>query len=166
MIFTSSYKKCYSKNSVSISGDKGKKVDYKGESFTALAPKLSFWQQWHDNIGKFPEEENNYFYIKSYYDLVLKKLDANEVFKKLNNKILLCYENNMEFCHRHIVAAWLELELDTTVPEIVTDKFGNMTIVNRPDWIKEMLENVIEKEKEPNHVKQFIKKFISKFEGE
>ena len=98
--------------------------------------------------------------------MVLKNLDANEVFKKLNNKILLCYENNMEFCHRHIVAAWLELELDTTVPEIVTDKFGNMTIVNRPDWIKEMLENVIEKEKEPNHVKQFIKKIISKFEGE
>lgn len=164
MIFTSSYKKCYSKNSISISGDKGKQVGYKGDSYLPLAPKLSFWQQWHDNIGKIPEEENNRFYIKNYYDLVLKTLDANEVFDKLNGKILLCYENNMEFCHRHIVAAWLELELDTTVPEVVTDKFGNITIVTRPEWIKEELQNIIEKEKESNNIKNFIKRFVLKLE--
>ena len=160
MIFTSSYKKCYSKNSISISRDKGKQVGYKGDSYLPLA--LSFWQQWHDNIGKIPEEENNRFYIKNYYDLVLKKLNANEVFDKLNGKILLCYENNMEFCHRHIVAAWLELELNTTVPEVVTDKFGNITIVTRPEWIKEELQNIIEKES--NNIKNFIKRFVLKLE--
>lgn len=162
MIFTSSYNKCFSKNSVSISSDKGESVNYNGECLSLLAPKLSFWQQWHDNIGKIPEEENNRLYIQNYYETVLKQLNPNEIFKKLNNKIVLSYENSID---RHIVAAWLEIELDTTVPEVVTDKFGNITISKRPDWIKEDLTSIIQNEKEQGHVKQFIKRFITKIEG-
>ena len=157
MIYTSSYNNCLKGNKVSISGDRGKNVGYQGICFPPLAPKLSFWKEWHNNIGKISEEENNYFYIKNYYNLVLKALDAKEIFKLFNNEtIFLCYEENNQFCHRHIVAYWLEKELGINVLEIKTDEFGNITILERPKWIKEMLDNVI-KEQE--------KKFVKKIEG-
>ena len=44
---------------ISISGDKGKSVNYNGNCFPALAPKLSFWTIWHENIGKINEQDNN-----------------------------------------------------------------------------------------------------------
>lgn len=165
MIYTSSYKKCLNGNKISISGDRGKSVGYQGECFPALDPKLSFWKIWHDNIGKIPKEENNYYYIKNYYELVLKDLDPNEILNLLNNKILLCYEDNMEFCHRHIIAYWIELELGISVPEVEVDEYGNMTILDRPIWVKEMLEKVIDENKK-NQIKTFVKKIISKIEGE
>lgn len=156
MLYTSSYKKCLNCNKISISGDRGKSVDYQGECFSALAPKLSFWKIWHENIGKIPEEENNCYYIKKYYELVLRDLDPNEILNLLNNKILLCYEDNMEFCHRHIVAYWLELELRISVPEVEVDEYGNITIFDRPIWIKEILKKVIEETKK-NQIKIFVK---------
>ena len=71
----------------------------------------------------------------------------DEILNLLNNKILLCYEDNMEFCHRHIVAYWLELELGISVPEVEVDEYGNITIFDRPIWIKEILKKVIEETK-------------------
>ena len=59
MIYTSSYdeQKRTIYKTYSISGDRGQKVNYKGEYYSKLAPKKSFWQVWHDNIGKISEEE-------------------------------------------------------------------------------------------------------------
>jgi len=37
---------------------------------------------------------------------VLDHMNARELAKELDNKILLCYEPDGEFCHRHIVAQW------------------------------------------------------------
>ena len=71
----------------------------------------------------------------------------------------------MEFCHRHIIAYWIELELGISVPEVEVDEYGNMTILDRPIWVKEMLEKVIDKNKK-NQIKTFVKKIISKIEGE
>ncbi len=157
MIYTGSYNNCLKGKKVSISGDRGKNVEYQGLCFPPLAPKLSFWKVWHNNIGKISEEENNYFYIKNYYNLVLKQLDSQEIYNLFNDgTIFLCYEDNNKFCHRHIVAYWLEKELEIKVPEIKVDEFGNITILERPKWIKEMLDEVI-KEQE--------KKFVKKIEG-
>ena len=36
----------------SISGNRGKDANYQGKCYPELAPKLSFWKVWHDNIGK------------------------------------------------------------------------------------------------------------------
>lgn len=75
--------------------------------FSLLAPKLSFWKVWHknQNFGMISEEENNKYYVEHYYEQVLLKLDPEEIYRELDNSILLCYEENTEFCHRHIVAA-------------------------------------------------------------
>ena len=37
-----------------------------------------------------------------------------------SDAILLCYESPEKFCHRHIVAWWIEYELGVSVPEIST----------------------------------------------
>ena len=165
MIYTSSYKNCLVGNKVSISGDRGRIFDYQGLCFPALAPKMSFWKEWHRNIGNVEESENNYFYVKNYYELVLKNLDPNEIVKILgNDSILLCYEDNNEFCHRHIVAYWLELELGIIVPEIKVDEFGNITFLDHPVWIKDMLQKVIAEDKK-NQNKIYTKKLTLKAEG-
>ena len=131
---------------VSISGNRGKDVNYDGECYPKLAPKLSFWKIWHQNIGKISEEENNAFYIEQYYNQVLANLDPIQVIEDLKGAVLLCYEDNMEFCHRHIVAAWLELTLNIEVPEF---KVVNNVIyeAERPAYIKEVLKKVMPSDK-------------------
>ncbi len=162
MIYTGSYNNCLKGKKISISGDRGISAGYQGLCFPLLAPKLSFWKEWHNNIGKISDEKNNYFYIKNYYNLVLKQLDSKEILKLFNNgTIFLCYENSDEFCHRHIAAYWLEKELGIKVPEIKVDEFGNITILERPKWIKEMLNKVIKEEQQ----EKVFKKIINKIEG-
>jgi len=48
----------------------------------------------------------------------------------------------MEFCHRHIVAAWFELLLEVSVREIKADGY-KIEEVSKPEYIKEYLEEII-----------------------
>ncbi|MBQ7105814.1 MAG: hypothetical protein IJN90_08155 [Bacilli bacterium] len=148
MICTSSYKAwndtlstCYS-----ISGDRGKGVNYEGKCYPKLAPKLSFWKKWHDNIGLITEEENNSFYIREYYNQILSKLNPKEVYDELDNSTLLCYEDSNLFCHRHIVAEWLELTLGVSIYEVEFVN-GEIKFVDRDKFIGEVLSSVIDKKK-------------------
>ncbi len=126
----------------SISGNRGKDANYQGKCYPKLAPKLSFWNVWHNNIGKMSEEENNRYYVQEYWNQVLSKLDPEEVYRDLDYSVLLCYESNAEFCHRHIVAAWFEILLDVIVPE---QKAKGYTIeeTERPSYIKQYLEDAM-----------------------
>ena len=126
MICTGSYDKCPSDmyNRCSISGDRGKKVGYSGTYYSKLEPKKDFWLVYDGNIGKISEKENNEYYIREYWNKVLSKLDPQEVYEELDNKILLCYESENQFCHRHIVAAWFELFLNIQIPEVQYDNCG------------------------------------------
>lgn len=148
MISTSSYKNWKSNlyDAYSISGDRGKKAEYCGKYYSKLAPKLSFWKKWYDNIGIVSEEENNKYYIEEMYDKVLSKLDPEEVYRELDYSILLCYEDNESFCHRHIVAEWFQLLLDVKVPEVKLNgsKFEE---IERPKYIGEYLEYIMKKNK-------------------
>lgn len=45
-------------------------------------------------------------YIESYSG-ILAKLNPEKVYRDLDNKIILCYEKPTDFCHRHLVAIWL-----------------------------------------------------------
>ena len=148
MIKTSSYKNFKSNlfKTISISGDRGKLAGYNGNCYPQLAPKLSFWKKWHENIGVISEEENNKFYIEEYYKQVLSKFNPEKVYSELDHSILLCYEDNEDFCHRHIVAAWFELFLDKEVPESIIDGFKIIDVI-RPTYIKQILENVIKENK-------------------
>lgn len=81
----------------SISGNRGKDANYQWKCYPKLAPKLSFWNAWHNNIGKISEEENNRYYVQEYWNQVLSKLDPEEVYRDLDHSVLLCYESNADF---------------------------------------------------------------------
>ena len=144
MIYTSSYNNFKSDlyRGVSISFDKGKDAYFKKKCYLDLAPKKTFWRVWKNNRGLISEIENNTYYIEEYYKEVLSKLNPEKVYKDLNNSFLLCYEDNLEFCHRHIVSAWLELFLDEEIKEVKVTNL-NIEVVEKPDYIKEILERVI-----------------------
>lgn len=57
------------------------------------------------------------WYICTYYQDVLSNLDPLKVYEDLDNKIILCYEKPGDFCHRYIVASWLEINLGTVIHE-------------------------------------------------
>lgn len=68
--------------------------------------------------GKINEEEYELLYL----DLLEneRKLTPQGVADSLpEGSILICYESPGKFCHRHIVARWLEQGADVKVTEIV-----------------------------------------------
>ena len=144
-IRTSNYKNCRTENGISISGDRGKLVNFEGNCLPSLAPKMSFWRVWHDNIGKISEEENTRYYVEQYYKEVLSKLDPEEMLEKIpDGSILLCYEEPTEFCHRHLVAFWFELFLGVTSSEVYENPVRETTRkLERPEYLKDILEEVI-----------------------
>ena len=144
MISTSSYNNWQSTmyKTYSISGNRGKDANYQGNCYPKLAPKYSFWKTWHDNIGKISEEENNKYYVEEYWKQVLSKLDPEQVYSELEFSVLLCYEKNTEFCHRHIVAACFEILLNVHVPEKIINN-SLIEEVERPAYIKQYLEDAM-----------------------
>ena len=78
---------------------------YDGIQFKTLAPKYSWWKEWHDN------HLSNDWYRAKYKETVLDKLNPKVIENRLKafgeNVILLCYEKPDEFCHRQLVADWL-----------------------------------------------------------
>ena len=121
-----------------VRGGRGKNAGFYGNAYSSLAPKYDFFRKWKDNKGKIPEKENTRFYIPEYYNRVLKILDPIKVYSDLDGKILLCYEKENEFCHRHLVAYWLEECMDIAVDEV---KVYNQKLVklNRPEYLRYML---------------------------
>jgi len=81
-----------------------------GRRYIALAP------SWKLLKAKLPEEA----FIKAYRAEVLDKLDPVKVIEDLggDNFILLCWEAPGEFCHRRMVAEWLEEAMGIEVPEL------------------------------------------------
>ena len=144
MISTSSYKNWNSDKyrTYSISGDRGRDASYSGDCYLDLAPRKKFWRVWKDNRGKISDEENNRFYVQEYWNQVLSKLDPEKVYRELDNSVLLCYEDNDLFCHRHIVAYWFEILLGVDVFEEKANDY-DIEIVDRPEYIKQYLEDAM-----------------------
>jgi uncharacterized protein YeaO (DUF488 family) len=84
---------------------------YNGIQYKNLAPKLKFFLEWKEN-------KDNNFYIKNFNEQVLSKLNKEQVLKDLykisegKDIILICYEKPDEFCHRHLVASWLNYNVE------------------------------------------------------
>ena len=97
-------------NAVSIAG---KAPDwYKGRQYKKLAPKFWFFK-------KFKKDGDKKFYTEQYNKEVLGVLDPHEVYEELGkNAVLLCWEKSGKFCHRRLVAKWLEERLEIRVNEI------------------------------------------------
>lgn len=151
-IRTANYKNCITENGISISGDRGKLENFKGTCLPVFAPKKEFWKVWHDNIGKIPEEENTRYYVEQFYKQVLSNLDPMEMLEKIpDGSILLCYEDNLDFCHRHLVAFWFELFLGITSAEVYENPVRETTRrLERPEYLKSILEEVIKENYDMN----------------
>lgn len=91
----------------------------------SVAPKWKWWSEWHDKFkGSYESEESKAFYVEQYKTTVLDNLDPLEVITWLTDGVqdgtniyLLCYEIPEKFCHRHLLAEWLNLKLGTDIRE-------------------------------------------------
>lgn len=84
--------------------------------YSDFAPRYSFFKAWR--AGEIDNFEYTIMY-KDYLDTLDKK-EIKEDFDsphKCSNMILLCYEKTGDFCHRHILADWLEENFGYRVEE-------------------------------------------------
>lgn len=146
MIYTSNYDNAKSGNLISISEDGGKGKNFEGKVCSSLAPKLLFWNVWHDNIGKIDPEMNRQFYMNQYYYQVLRKVNFNNLLSNLgNDTILLCYEEPNEFCHRFLLASYLEIKYGISVPELLIDENGNyISTTYKPYYLKDKMLRLVQ----------------------
>jgi len=85
---------------------------FKGRCYYPLAP------TWDIVLGHKKGEIDDKGYTTEYLK-ILAKLDPKKVVEDLGDgAIMLCYESPKDFCHRHIVAHWLNKELNLGVDEI------------------------------------------------
>lgn len=84
---------------------------FNGDLYRSLNPKWEFKDD--------PEPE-----YKQKYLALLSNLDAKKVYDDLmylskgKDVVLLCHEKEGDFCHRRLVAQWLERELNIEVKEL------------------------------------------------
>ena len=143
---TGNYYNVKSGNTVSVTGDGGNAWGYFGPSFKKLAPKLVTYIPYAEKLEELEKLKENITkvkeylefrkliedeYIRSYYDLRLKDLNVKELLNILNKKfgndiILLCHEPIDEFCHRRLIADYIELETGIYIPEVSVDEQGNV----------------------------------------
>ena len=90
---------------------------YKGAHYPAVAPTEEMIRRWKS--GKQDRDAMNE-YIRTYQKDVLDHLDPVEIKTILEGKILLCYEKTGDFCHRHLLAHWMN-EHNIPCTEINTD---------------------------------------------
>lgn len=87
-------------------------------------------------------------YEKVYREKVLNKLDPMKVWEDLQDCIILCHESIAKiesgetFCHRHIIARWLEEELwirgiDVKITELKDDKADLKKTLKRAKQVKQ-----------------------------
>jgi len=91
----------------------GKAPDfYTGREFKTLAPKYWFFK-------KYKEDHDVEFYTQQFQKEVLDPLDPQEIYNELGqDSIILCWEAPDKFCHRHLVAKWLENALNIKIEEV------------------------------------------------
>ena len=159
---TGNYNDVKTGNTVSITGDGGNAWGYYGSAYKKLAPRLVTYTPYAEKyeellalredalklekyieLRKQIEDE----YIASYYETRLKDLNIEELLTTLENKfgnniILLCHEPINEFCHRRLVADYIELQTGIYIAEVKVDNDGMVKKLN-PIRYKNRLRQVI-----------------------
>lgn len=106
---------CFSRSGNDVRGVSiaGRSPEYfQGLEYKKLAPKYWFFR-------RYKEDHDEEAYTAAYYEEVLDRIDPNEVYHELGeDAVLLCWEPPGKFCHRRLVAQWLEENLGINVPEL------------------------------------------------
>ena len=156
---------------IAISGDEGKLAGFEGRGCRKLSP-YPFYRKWKAieeknekelKTGKISKAEykkrkevNQQSYIEKFYNIVLKPLDPKEIYNELGeNSVLLCFEKPTEFCHRFLVAGWLELNLEVQIDEY--DFENNEIVIKNKQNLKEKLKKVIEKDKSSERIDDYVR---------
>lgn len=167
ILATGNYDNVKSGNTVSITGDGGNAWGYFGPSYKKLAPRLVTYLPYAEkykellelkqdllNIQKYIElrKEIEDKYIESFYETRLQNLDIMELLTTLNNKfgeniILLCHEPIEEFCHRRLIADYIELKTGIYIPEVSITSEGKTKKLT-PIRYKNRLTKFINKDKQ------------------
>jgi uncharacterized protein (DUF488 family) len=85
---------------------------FKGRRYLTLAPSVGLLKAW--KAGEITQAE----YTDRFYRETLSPLDPRQVYQELGkDSIHLCFEDPGEFCHRRLVANWLEEALGISVLE-------------------------------------------------
>ena len=75
-------------------------------SYKKLAPPWAL-------VKEYKQSGDTLLYTRVYFDTILNKLNQYQVISELvlcassSNIVLICYEKPEDFCHRHLVAQWL-----------------------------------------------------------
>jgi hypothetical protein len=98
-------------------------IDWTGAQFPGLAPTRDIF--YSKKSGKIDEKE----YEKRYREEVLSKLNPEHIYNMFKDYVLLCWETPLfdknkniinsgkNFCHRHIIAKWLNETINVTIYE-------------------------------------------------
>ena len=103
---------------VSISRQKMRGAEAMRE-YPALMPSWDIIKKAHQ-LGY---NEESFLAYRDAYFAQLDKLDARKVYNDLQNCVLVCFESSTDlyagkkFCHRRMVAGWLEVKIGVKVPE-------------------------------------------------
>jgi len=82
------------------------------QEYKALAP-----NEWF--LKKYKQDGDEDFYTEQYIKEVLNILDPVDVYEDIGpNGVLVCWEGKGKFCHRQLVAKWLEDKLGIKVEEL------------------------------------------------
>lgn len=160
---TGNYDNVKSGNTVSVTGDGGNAWGYFGPAYKKLAPRLITYNAYAEKYEKLLKLKQDVLklkeyleyrkqiedeYIKSYYDTRLKDLDIDELLDTFEEKfgrniILLCHENIDEFCHRRLIADYIEVLTGVYIPEISVTESGIVKKI-KPIRYKNRLEELLE----------------------
>lgn len=120
MIYTGYYAKLksYEERNIHPVAISGKVPDfYTGRCWKDLAPRFGMFQEWKRG------EIDDFQYTQLYKEW-LNGLDAEafkgclkELQEEYGDIVFLCYEKPGSFCHRHILADWIEEKLSLPVQE-------------------------------------------------
>ena len=158
LLGTGSYDNVKSGNAVSVTGDGGAAWNYFGPSYKKLAPRLVTFTPYSEKykylleLRKDPTQRERYLqfrkqieeeYIQSYYELRLKELDVWDLLKRFEEKfgsdiILLCHEPVCEFCHRRLIADYIELKTGVYIDEVAVDTNGNIETLSPIRYTKQL----------------------------
>jgi len=88
-------------------------LDFKGREYILLKPYATEYGKFRR--GEMSEEE----YSEYYNEEILGGLSPEGVYKDLgSDSTLLCWEPSGKFCHRRLIAEWLERNICIKIPEV------------------------------------------------
>lgn len=103
----------------------------------------------YPNSGDYKEMSRDEIkdYIKGYYDEVLSKLNPEKVASEIRFTALVSDERTDSLAKRHIISEWLSLYTDEKICESGLEEIehgqNRFIQLERPDFIKDILEEVI-----------------------